>query len=223
MLNSDRCRDDDQSHIHHFSLQGLYAITDAALQPAEQLVSSVHQALKGGAKLIQYRDKSTHTARRLQQASALTELCNQFQVPLIINDDIKLAQACRAHGVHLGQNDSDPKTARQQLGEQAIIGVSCYDQWSLAVQAATLKVDYIAFGRFFSSRTKPNALQANMDLIPRAGRQLQIPVVAIGGITPENGSRLVAAGASMLAAIHGVFAAADITAAAQAYTQLFKE
>jgi thiamine-phosphate pyrophosphorylase len=204
-------------------LRGLYAITDATLQPPGQLPERVAQVIEGGARLVQYRDKSSDHALRLRQARALAEVCRTRGALLIINDDIALAADSGADGVHLGRDDGDPAAARRRLGTQSIIGVSCYDQWSRAVQAAEQGVDYIAFGRFFPSRTKPLAVQASLDLIHRAKQQLALPVAAIGGITPDNGAQLIAAGADMLAVVHGVFAAQDIRRAAGAYAALFRQ
>jgi len=202
-------------------LRGLYAITDATLQEPEQLPERVAQAIEGGATLVQYRDKSGDRAARLAQARVLAELCRAHGVLLIINDDTRLAADSGADGVHLGRDDDDPAAARRRLGAQAIIGVSCYDQWPRALQAVEQGVDYIAFGRFFPSRTKPLAVQASLDLIRRAKQQLAVPVAAIGGVTAQNGAQLVAAGADMLAVVQGVFAAPDIRQAARAYAALF--
>ena len=202
-------------------LSGLYAITDAALQEPEQLPERVARAIDGGARLVQYRDKSGDRAARLHQARVLAGLCRARGALLIINDDTRLAADSGADGVHLGRDDGDPAAARRRLGAGAIIGVSCYDQWPRALEAVEQGADYIAFGRFFPSRTKPQAVQASLDLIRRAKQQLALPVAAIGGITPHNGAQLVAAGADMLAVVQGVFAAADISQAASAYAALF--
>ncbi len=202
-------------------LSGLYAITDAALQEPGQLPERVARAIEGGARLVQYRDKSGDRAARLHQARVLAELCRARGALLIINDDAQLAADSGADGVHLGRDDGDPAAARRRLGAGAIIGVSCYDQWARALQAVEQGADYIAFGRFFPSRTKPQAVQASLDLIRRAKQQLAVPVAAIGGITAQNGAQLVAAGADMLAVVRGVFAAADIRQAAGAYAALF--
>lgn len=203
-------------------LRGLYAITDASLQAPQQLTERVSLAIAGGAALIQYRDKASAAAVRVRQARALAGLCREHGIPLIINDDIALAAECGAQGVHLGKDDPDPASARRLLGQQAIIGVSCYNQWARAQWAAEQDVDYIAFGRFFTSRTKPDAVQAGLDLIRHAKQQWSLPVAAIGGITPKNGMPLIEAGADLLAVVHGVFAAPDIRAAAAAYARLFR-
>ena len=202
-------------------LRGLYAITDARLQPAGQLLSHVRLAIEGGAALVQYRDKSSPAPLRRRQARELVSLCRRHQVPLLINDDVELALASGAAGVHLGQDDLDPASARQRLGADALIGVSCYNRWALAEAAAAQPVDYIAFGRFFPSRTKPDAVQADTGLIHRARQQLQLPVAVIGGITAANAKALVDAGADMLAVVQAVFAASDIRQAAKNFADLY--
>jgi thiamine-phosphate pyrophosphorylase len=141
-------------------------------------------------------------------------------VTFIINDDVALAAAIGADGVHLGRDDGDIAAARQQL-RHGIVGLSCYNEWPLAKAAAAAGADYVAFGAFFPSTTKPNAARAAPDLLKRSRQELDIPVVAIGGITPENGRDLIAAGADMLAVVQGVFGQPDIQAAARRYAALF--
>ncbi len=203
-----------------YALHGLYAITDGRSSGWE-LVRQVDQALEGGARVIQYRDKSGDTGKRINEAGALTRLCQERQALLIINDDITLAEAVGADGVHLGQDDGTVSAARQILGAGAIIGVSCYNRFELALEAQRQGADYVAFGRFFPSTSKPQAVPADTTLLQRAGDELTIPTVAIGGITPENGGRLILAGADMLAVIHGVFGQPDIRAASARISQLF--
>jgi len=201
-------------------LRGLYAITDGTLLSDEQLLTSVEQVINGGAQIIQYRDKSANQPRRLQQAQQLLELCRRHGVTFIINDDVALAAAIGADGVHLGRDDGDIASARRAL-EDGVIGVSCYNQWPLAEAAVVAGADYIAFGAFFPSATKPNAVRAAPELLQRSRRELTVPVVAIGGITPENGRELIEAGADMLAVVQGVFAQPDIHTAARRYAALF--
>lgn len=201
-------------------LAGLYAITDSQLSPANCLLNHTEQAIRGGAKIIQYRDKSDNQRQRLEQAMALRTLCHRHQVPLIINDDIELALAVDTDGVHLGKNDGDIASARQKLGHR-LIGVSCYNDWPSAEAAQAAGADYVAFGAFFPSSTKPNAPRATTDLLKQAKQKLSIPSVAIGGITPANGRALVQSGADMLAVIHGIFGQTNIHRAAQQYSELF--
>jgi len=200
--------------------RGLYAVTDSELS-GTTLVQYVAHAIQGGAVMIQYRDKSTDAGQRLWQANDLQMLCQSLRVPLIINDDIELAVQCRAAGVHLGKDDATIEQARALLGEQAIIGVSCYASLTLALAAQAAGADYVAFGSFFASPTKPDAVRADLELLRAARAALSIPIAAIGGITPDNGRALVDAGADLLAVVSGVFSAADISAAARGYAVLF--
>ncbi|MCV6636227.1 thiamine phosphate synthase [Candidatus Albibeggiatoa sp. nov. NOAA] len=204
-------------------IQGLYVITDSQLINENNFIQIVEAALLGGAKVVQYREKSDDQQKKLTQATALKALCHQYTVPLIINDDVDLAQQVQADGVHLGKQDADLSKARAQLSAQAIIGISCYNQLNLAKQAIDNGADYVAFGRFFPSKTKPNAVPASVDLLRQARQQLTCPIVAIGGITPENGRQLLQSGADSLAVINGVFAESSpqaVQTAAHRYFQL---
>lgn len=199
----------------------LYAITDSQLLAGEKLFGGVTAALKGGCKLVQYRDKSTDEARRLSEAKTLLALCHQHQAQLIINDDVALAKEVGADGVHLGQGDTNPVAARIILGNRAIIGVSCHDSLELAQQAIKDSANYIAFGRFFPSSTKPDARPAPISLIKEARKEFSnIPIVVIGGITLNNGKQLLDAGANMLAVCHSLFAADDIAVQARKFIEL---
>lgn len=203
---------------------GLYAITDSLLLPGEQLVSGVEAAIQGGAVLVQYRDKTATEAERLQQARSLASLCQNYRIPLIINDDPALAARCKAAGVHLGQGDSGVPEARQRLGEEAIIGVTCHASLELATQAHEEGADYLAFGRFYASGTKPGAPSADPAVLSQA-RRLGRPVTAIGGITVENAEPIVRAGADLLAVVGGLFAGHSdtIRERARVFSRLFAE
>lgn len=202
-------------------LRGLYAITPEPPSAKQLLLTQIVQAIRGGARIVQYRDKGQVGWRRLDEAQALLHLCRTHQVSLIINDDLDLACAISADGVHLGLHDPDPILARQRLGSKAIIGVSCYNRLDLAQNAQAVGADYVAFGRFFPSTTKPLAIQADRELLRLAKQTIHLPLVAIGGITPQNAASLIAAGADMLAVIGALFTCEDIQATAQAFTDLF--
>lgn len=202
-------------------IHGLYAIADCAYLTPQTLVTQVGAAIEGGARMVQYRDKHSPPATRLANALALVALCRAHAVPLIVNDDAQLALESGAAGVHLGRDDTDMQAARRLLGDAAIIGVSCYNDGARAQRAENEGADYVAFGRFFPSRTKPQAVTAGLDLLHLARHALHVPVVAIGGITPENGASLVAAGAHALAVIEGLWGQADVRAAAARYAELF--
>lgn len=202
------------------SLHGLYAITDSQLLQGK-FSASVEQALQGGVRILQYRDKTSDSATRLQQAETLKALCLQHGARLIINDDIELAARVDADGVHLGKNDANIHKARKTLGEGKIIGVSCYNQLELAIQAQQQGANYVAFGRFFTSQTKPDAVSAPLDIISQAKQVLDIPVCCIGGINLDNAAQLILQGADMLAVIHAIFASDNIKQAAQQIAQQF--
>jgi thiamine-phosphate pyrophosphorylase len=201
--------------------RGLYAITDAQLIADDRLLDAVEQALLGGARLIQYRDKSADAVRRLTQARLLNSLCQRYQVPLIINDDVELAAAVGAAGVHIGKDDPALTTARTRLGQNALIGVSCYNRLNLALEAEQAGADHVAFGAVFPSLTKPTEVRASINLLREARAALRIPIVAIGGITPDNAPLLLDVGVDALAVVSGVFGQPDIQAAAARYATLF--
>jgi len=200
---------------------GLYAITPETAD-TERLFAQVEAALLGGVAAVQYRDKSDDVARRHEQASELSALCRQFRVPLIVNDDLRLADLCDADGVHLGRDDSSVREARIILGRDKFIGTSCYQSLELAQAAQAAGADYVAFGSFFPSPTKPAAARADLALLHEAARTLRVPIVAIGGITLANASPLLDAGADSLAVLSALFDAPDIRAAAHALNQLFE-
>lgn len=203
-------------------INGLYAITPDCADSAD-LLRRVRSALAGGAQVLQYRNKSADAALRLEQALALRELTLEFGATYIINDDIQLALQAQADGVHLGMLDDDISVAREMLGADKIIGISCYNRLSLARDAALAGADYVAFGAFFGSVIKPGAVVAEINLLQQARAELDLPLVAIGGITAHNGVALIAAGADALAVISALFNAADITAAAQDFSKLFTQ
>ncbi|MET4696216.1 thiamine phosphate synthase [Endozoicomonas lisbonensis] len=192
-------------------LKGLYGVTDSHLLPDDNsLLHAAEQALHGGMKVLQYRDKSDDQGKRLRQAGALKVLCHQHQAILIINDDVELAAAVEADGVHVGQSDASVAEARSRLGDYAIIGVSCGGSIELAQKAVDAGANYIAFGKFFDSRTKPDAKTASLSVLPEAKQRFEVPVVAIGGITVDNASQIIEAGADMVAVVNNLFAASDI-------------
>lgn len=204
------------------TLSGLYGITDSLLMPTlEEMLKQIESSLKGGARIIQYRDKSTDQHKRLTQACALNKLCQVYNVPLLINDDIELAYHSNAAGVHLGQSDGKITDARNRLSSDAIIGMTCHDSLSLAIQAEKLGADYLAFGAFFPSKTKPNAKPAPLGLINEAKQKLSLPIVAIGGISVDNANQIITAGADMIAVIHALYAQNDIEVTAQHFYQQF--
>lgn len=199
---------------------GLYLITPDERDTA-RLIARV-DAVIDSAALLQYRNKTASPALRLAQAAALRTLCTARGRVLIINDDVALARDIGADGVHLGVDDGDVEAARACLGDEALVGVSCYDDLERARQAAALGASYMAFGAFFPSPTKPLARRASFGLLSTSGA-FNVPRVAIGGITQDNARSLVAAGADLIAVISGVFDAPDPVAAARAYAACFDQ
>lgn len=204
-------------------LRGLYAVTDSTLLADGRLLPYAEAALRGGARLLQYRDKSDNEARRLREADALRELCHRHDAHLIINDDAELA-ARLGVGLHLGQEDGSLSVARALLGRQAIIGATCHARLDLADQAIAEGASYVAFGRFFDSNTKPGAPAATPELLERARQRFSQPITVIGGVTLDNAPDLIARGASMVAVVHALFAAdsaSEVERRARAFSALF--
>jgi thiamine-phosphate pyrophosphorylase len=200
-------------------ISGLYAITPDELDTAE-LLHKVRLALLGGARVLQYRNKVANQAERLEQAKVLSELTHEFDVPLIINDDVMLAQVVDADGVHLGKSDYSISHAREVLGRGKLIGMSCYNHLALAHDAEKQGADYVAFGSFFSSTVKPEAVSATPALLKQAQGKIAVPLVAIGGITMLNAPQLLEAGADALAVISALFGTKDIQGAARQFANL---
>lgn len=201
---------------------GLYAITDPELLPGTRLFSGVEAALKGGAVLVQYRDKLASPQQQRERAGELLALCRSYGRPLIINDSLELALEIDADGVHLGQEDGSLGQARPALGPDKLLGATCHSSMTLARAAAAAGCDYLAFGRFYSSNTKQRAPVAPLSVLQSA-RELALPTTAIGGITLNNAAPVVAAGAELIAVVHGLFSASDIEARARQFTQLIHD
>ena len=201
--------------------RGLYAITPDETD-TQRLFERIEPVLEAGVVLLQYRNKIADAALRLDQALMLQLLCGCYGVPLIINDDVVLAKTIAANGVHLGQHDADIAAARALLGSNVIIGVSCYDSLDRAQSLAQAGANYLAFGAFYPTATKPDAPRAHPELLGEAQR-LGLPLVAIGGIRPQNVRALRDAGADLIAVIAGLWDAPDPVAAAQAYVTAFNE
>lgn len=210
----------EQSDIR-VKLRGLYAITDPKLTPPQTMLQQVQAALAGGARIIQLRDKSSDRALRLRLAQQLRDLTARHDALLIINDDAELCRAVQADGVHLGQDDMTLVQARDRLGPDFIIGATCHGSVELAEQALRDGADYLAFGRFFASSTKPDALPADLALVGAFVRRCPLPTVAIGGITLNNAAPLLEAGFTMLAVVNDVFGQADIEKRCRHFSALF--
>jgi thiamine-phosphate pyrophosphorylase len=202
-------------------IRGLYAVTPDERNTVA-LVAMVRAAIAGGANLVQYRNKTADASARRVQARALLEACRARAVPLIINDDLDLALEVDADGVHLGEDDGSLAIAAARLGPGKILGASCYDRLPAALAAQRSGATYVAFGSFFASGVKPGARSAPVVLLREAKALVRVPVVAIGGITPDNAPQLVAAGADSVAVISALFAAGDVQVAARRFATIFQ-
>ena len=203
------------------TLGGVYAITPDS-PDTQWLLTMSEAALKGGVAVMQYREKTGDVALRHEQASELLVLCRQYGVPFIVDDDLRLADLVGADGVHLGRDDGSIREARIVLGPGKMIGVSCYQDLERAREVQRLGADYVAFGSFFPSPTKPRASLADVSVLRTARREITLPIVAIGGITVDNAGALLDAGADAIAVISALFDAPDVEAAARQLNALFE-
>jgi thiamine-phosphate pyrophosphorylase len=201
--------------------QGLYVITDCVNFDTHGLLSRTGQILEAGVAALQYRDKTPDATLRLERAVALQRLCRRYNTVFLINDDVELAARIGADGVHVGREDAAYERCRATLGPEAIIGISCYNQLDLALLAQNNGADYVAFGSFYPTTTKNTGYRADVTLLMSARRSLAVPVVAIGGITPENGAGLVEAGADLLAVVSSVYASDTPQQAVAEFNALF--
>ena len=202
-------------------VSGLYAITPE-LADTIALAGKVEAALRGGARVIQYRSKLTKVALRRAQAAEIARLCRTWNALFIVNDSVELAREVDADGVHLGKDDGDFGVARAMLGRGKLIGVSCYNELGRARAAVSRGADYVAFGSYFPSATKPLAPRADTELLRIAASEIALPVIAIGGINVDNAAQLIAAGADAVAVVSALFDAPDIEAQARLFARLFE-
>ena len=201
-------------------IKGLYAITPD-LADTDELLVKVEAALQGGISMLQYRNKAANHKLQTQQARALLQLCRQYKVPLIINDSVNICLLLDADGVQIGADDGNLADVRAKLGKDKILGASSYNRLDLAQSAQQIGANYVAFGACFASLTKPNAPVAALSLLTRAKTELNIPVVAIGGITLKNAAQVITAGASAIAVINAIFDTNDVKLASQQFSKLF--
>ena len=201
-------------------LRGLYVITDEKLTPYEKMFDMVQQALKGGARIVQLRDKHNSDDFLLPIAKGLKTLCHKYDAIFIVNDRVELALKSDADGVHVGEEDSDITEIRKILKDK-IIGVSCYGDVERAILMERLSASYVAFGSFYPSLTKPNSKIIDKTVLSEAKRFLKIPICAIGGITLDRARKLIEMGADMVAVINDIWTAENIEERAREYSKLF--
>ncbi len=211
------------ARIPGLPLRGPYAITPDTYD-SDHLLALTGSAMAGGVRWLQYRNKTADAALARRQAALLRTLTENFGAKLIINDDIELALAVGADGVHLGRTDGDLASIsglRHRTSELFIIGISCYNDLARAKAAAAAGADYVAFGSVFASSVKPDAVRADAALLRAARASLTLPIIAIGGITLQNAPQLIALGVDAVAVISALFGAADVEAEARSFCQLF--
>ena len=201
-------------------IKGLYAITPD-MADLNTLIHKTQLVIEGGAFMVQYRSKIQDRAVKIQQCAAILRLCREYGVPCIVNDDVEMCRILEADGVHLGENDDNIAEVRRILGEDAIIGSSCYDQLDRAKQAQKEGATYVAFGAVFPTPTKPNAPRATLALLREAKREIHIPIVAIGGITVNNAHDVIEAGVDAIAVITSLFEAKTIKETAETFLKMF--
>jgi thiamine-phosphate pyrophosphorylase len=205
----------------HVKVRGLYAITDTKLIPRDRFVETVEAAVGGGATMVQLREKETPREEVIRLAREVLAVTRRYGALLIVNDHPAIAREVGADGAHVGREDPPVAEARAMLGPEAIIGASCYGDVARAVAAEQAGADYVAFGTPFPSPTKPKRTDISLGIFREVKQQVKVPVFAIGGITIDNASHVVDAGADGIAVVSGVFGASDVEAAARALAQLF--
>ena len=203
-----------------FIIKGLYAITPD-MADLNTLIQKTQLAIEGGAFMVQYRSKIQDRDVKIQQCAAILRLCREYKIPCIVNDDVDMCRVLEADGVHLGEKDDNIAEVRRILGEDAIIGSSCYDQLNRAKLAQKEGASYVAFGAVFPTPTKPNAPRATLELLTEAKSQIQIPIVAIGGITMNNAHDVIETGIDAIAVINSLYESNSIKETAETFSHMF--
>ncbi len=205
-----------------YILKGLYIITDKKLIPRDRFIERVEKVIRGGAKIIQLREKGTPEDEIIRLGKVLLEITRRYGIPLIINDSPELAEKIGADGVHLGKDDTEISEARKILGDEAIIGVSCYGEIERGLKAEREGADYLAFGTPFFTPTKPDRKPTPFEILKEAKRRIKtIPLFAIGGITKENAKSVLETGVDGIAVITAVFSSPDPEEAARNLADFF--
>lgn len=208
----------------HYLLKGLYLITDNKIIDRDRFIETVELAVSGGASILQLREKGTEPREIIKLGRQLLEITRRFGIPLIINDSPEIALETGAEGVHLGEEDPDLEYARDLLGSQAIIGVSCYHKIERGIEAVEKGANYLAFGTPYTTPTKPGRVPTSFETLKMAkSRFTDIPVFAIGGISPENASEVIETGVDGIAVITSVFGSENPYETSRNLKALFKK
>lgn len=206
------------------TLRGLYVITDERLTPydGDQILQKITSALRGGAKLVQLRDKTKKDEELVEIAIKIKEICHNFEAFFIVNDRPGLAKLVDADGIHIGRDDLPIEIVRRELPDK-IVGVSCYGDIKRAIEVQNKGADYVAFGSLFPSPTKPQSEVIPLEILKEARNLLDIPICAIGGITLDKAEEIIKSGAQMIAVISDIWLASDIEKRAREYEILFRK
>ncbi len=205
-----------------YQIGGLYVITDEKLIPRKGFVETVEKAIKGGARIVQLREKESSNEEVSRLAGELLKVTRRYSVPLIVNDYLEIARDVGAEGVHLGQHDPSVEEARRVLGKRAIIGVSCYGSIERGVEAHRNGADYLAFGTPFFTPTKPVRQPTSFEVLTQAKIVIpKTPIFAIGGITPQNIASVLETGVDGVAVITSVFGSSDPEEASRQLSAFF--
>lgn len=200
----------------------LYLVTDTNICPREKLVSVTESAIKGGVTLVQLREKDISTREFFAEASELKKLCMYYNVPLLINDRIDIALAVDADGIHIGQSDMPLKVSRKILGPNKIIGLSAGNV-NQAVEAVSDGADYLGVGAVFPTSTKRDASNVGIEMLKQVRKSVDIPIVGIGGINPDNISQLYGSGIEGVAVVSCIMGSDDPYAVSKQLSQMVKE
>jgi thiamine-phosphate pyrophosphorylase len=201
-------------------LTGLYVITDQRLIKRDSFVETVEMAIRGGARIVQLREKETPDDEIINLGKAILNVTKRYNVPLIINDSPELAKEIGADGVHLGGDDTSVEKARSILGSNSIVGVSCYNQIERGLNAVKSGADYVAFGTPYNTPTKPDREPTSIEILNQAVELINIPIFAIGGITKNNAKPILDTGVEGIAVITSVFGSSDPETAARELANL---
>lgn len=203
-------------------LEGLYVISDDVLTPKNTILKNIEEVLKAGASIIQLRDKISSDEEIEELVKKLEILCKKYSAIFVLNDRVELAIKLQCQGLHIGKSDYERiDFIREHF--KGIIGVSCYDNIAFAKTMEDKKIDYVAFGSFFTSPTKPNSKVVSKDVLKQAKELLSIPVCAIGGITSENANELLESKTDMLAVVSDIWKSKNINEKCKSYIKQFKE
>lgn len=201
-------------------MKGLYIVTPD-WDDTQKLVEVTELALRGGAQIVQYRHKTAAPSLRREQATQLLALCRRYDKPFIINDHVELAMELGADGIHVGGTDAAVAEVRKSVGPDMILGASCYGSLELAQASHAAGASYVAYGGFYPSRVKKYPVTTPVDIIAQSKALIPLPVVVIGGMTPENSAPLVQAGSDMVAAISSIYMQEQPESAAREFAGLF--